>query len=90
MPEGITRSEALENAAINCPVALSLHLDIEKPSGLPLGTGIAVIPLLEMKGFLNRLRPQKRGAGKRSRLRLRYPPRAPEVRSCKRRNGSAF
>jgi putative redox protein len=31
MPETMERSEALENAALTCPVARSLHLDIEKP-----------------------------------------------------------
>ncbi|MGB8354910.1 MAG: OsmC family protein [Chthoniobacteraceae bacterium] len=31
MPAGLSRSAALENAALTCPVHQSLHLDIEKP-----------------------------------------------------------
>jgi len=31
MPAGLERNEALENAAVTCPVHQSLHLDIQKP-----------------------------------------------------------
>jgi len=41
MPEGVERSAALENAAVTCPVYLSLNLDIEKPVVFHWGTGVA-------------------------------------------------
>jgi putative redox protein len=31
MPAGLAKDEALEKAALNCPVALSLHPEVEKP-----------------------------------------------------------